>query len=106
MILRHPPYLALPNLELRILLLQMSAGITGMCPIAPSCGLKFFKGSWKVKKKKRLRHVPCFVFIFELENENLSKKMSEELCNFLRFLNIQRLGPIISSSILRQFKKK
>lgn len=46
-----------------------------------------------------------FVFIFEVENENLSKKMREELYNFLRFLNIQRLGPIISSSILRRFKK-
>lgn len=31
--------------------------------------------------------------------------MSEELYNFLRFLNIQRLGPVISSSILRRLKK-
>lgn len=52
--------------------------------------------SKKKKKIKRLRHVPCFVFIFEVENETLSKKMREELYNFLRFLNIQRLGPIIS----------
>lgn len=46
-------YLALANLELRILILQMSAGITSMCSIAPSCGLNLFNESWKVKKKKK-----------------------------------------------------